>query len=52
MGKMNLSKTFMLLKGSKLRMISGSGGVAGGGGQIDPTSASSRVPIPDQRKNK
>ncbi|MBQ4879969.1 hypothetical protein J8M21_22415 [Pseudoalteromonas luteoviolacea] len=31
-----LNKNYILLKGSFLKSVSGSGGVAGGGGQVDP----------------
>ncbi|KZN62116.1 hypothetical protein N473_21460 [Pseudoalteromonas luteoviolacea CPMOR-1] len=44
MGKNKLSKSYFLLECSYLKSISGAGGVAGGGGQVDPASARKILP--------
>ncbi|MBQ4813123.1 hypothetical protein J8M20_17305 [Pseudoalteromonas luteoviolacea] len=52
MGNKKFGKTFISLHASYLRVVSGSGGVAGGGGQVDPSSAYFTILIPKQRKIK
>ncbi|ESP91763.1 hypothetical protein N483_16650 [Pseudoalteromonas luteoviolacea NCIMB 1944] len=53
MGKKKLKDSFFSLEEPSLKLISGAGGVAGGGGQVDPASANIFPPPPHKitRKN-